>query len=92
MLKGQRIGDKLARTLVVEQEPGEAVAKDRSAYKTLAIFGILFALGYVPSLVFNQEETLEKVVKSIDGQVQVTVPSSWTELSELNDDAVLEGW
>ena len=89
-VKRQRIGDKLARTLVVEQEPGEVVAKDRSAYKTLAIFGILLALGYVPSLVFNQEETLEKVVKSIDGQAQVTVPSSWTELSELNDDAVLE--
>ena len=88
--KRQRVGDKLARTLVVKQEPGEVVAKDWSAYKTLAIFGILFALGYVPSLFFNQNQTLEKVVKSIDGKVQVTVPSSWTESSELNDDAVLE--
>ena len=89
-VKRQRFGDKLARTLVVKQEPEEVVAKDRSAYKTLAIFGILFALVYVPSLFFNQNQTPEKVVKSIDGQIQVTVPSGWTESSELNDDAVLE--
>ncbi|MCE2393720.1 RDD family protein [Candidatus Poribacteria bacterium] len=89
-VKRQRIGDKLARTLVVKQEPGEVVAKDRSAYKTLAIFGILFALGYVPSLFFNQNQTPEKVVKSIDGQVQVIVPSGWTELSELHGDTILK--
>ena len=88
--KKQRMGDKLARILVVKQEPGEVVAKGMSAYRTLAIFGILFALGYVPWLIFNQNQTPEKVVKSIDGQVQVTVPSGWTKLSELNDDAVLE--
>ena len=89
-VKRQRIGDKLARTLVVKQEPGEVVAKDRSAYKPLAIFGILFALGYVPSLFFNQNQTSEKVVKSIDGQVQVIVPSGWTELSELHGDTILK--
>ena len=86
--KEQWIADMLAAPLVVKQEPGEVVAKDKSAYKTLAIFGILFALGYVPKLLLYQNQTLE--VKSRDSQFQVTIPPDWTELSELNDDAVLE--
>ena len=88
--KEQWLADMLAAPLVVKQEPGEVVAKDRSAYKTLAIFGILFALGYVPKSFLYQNQTLEKIVKPGDIQVQVTIPPDWTELSELNDDAVLE--
>ena len=86
----QRLGDKLARTLVVKQEPGEIVTKGRSAHRTLAIFGILFVLGYVPRFLFNQNQILEKVVKSTDGQVQVTVPPGWKELSELHGDTILK--
>ena len=88
--KEQWIADTLAAPLVVRQEPGEVVAKDKPAYKTLAIFGILFAVGYVPNWLSSQNQTLEKIVKPGDIQVQVTIPPDWTELSELNDDAVLE--
>ena len=90
--KRQWVKNMLADTLVVKQEPGEVVAKDRPAYKTLAIFGILFALGYGLAFLVYQNQIFEAVVKSPDGQVQVqvTVPPSWTQLSNLNDDAVLE--
>ena len=90
--KRQWVRDMLADTLVVKQEPGEVVAKDRPAYKTLATFGILFALGYGLAFLAYHNEIFEAVVKSPDGQVQVqvTVPPGWTELPDLNDDAVLE--
>lgn len=95
--KKQRLGDKLAKTIVVNQEKDEIVGRDRPASKTITIFLLLLVLTYGSSLIQGQinptsffptqNESLPKFVKSTDGRYQVTVPDNWIELPELHDEA-----
>lgn len=100
--KKQRLGDKLAKTIVVKQEKDEIVVRDRPASRTVTIFLLLLVLTYGSSLIQGsmnptsffpiQNESLEKVttpkfIKSTDERYQVTVPYNWVELPELHDKA-----
>lgn len=95
--KKQRLGDKLAKTIVVNQGKNEIVEPDRPASKTITIFSLLLVLTYGSSLIQgsiaptsffpSQNESLPKFVESTEGQYGVTVPSNWVELPELHDEA-----
>lgn len=90
----RRLGDQLAKTVVVKQEKDEIVAQDRPASRTIIIFSLLLVLTYGSSLIQGsmnptllEKVTSPKFIKSIDGQYGVTVPYNWVELSDLHDKA-----
>lgn len=92
--KKQRLGDKLAKTIVVNQGKDEIVGRDRPASKTVTIFFLLLVLTYGSSLIQGsmnptllEKVTAPKFIKSIDGQYGVTVPYNWMELPDLHDKA-----
>ncbi len=100
----QRLGDILAKTIVIKQERDDIVVGDRPADKTVKFFLLLFILFYSSNLIFRlifptsifdsnhliDEVKSSKIIKSTDGQFQVTVPSNWNVIPELHDDASLE--
>ena len=95
--KKQRLGDKLVKTIVVNQEKDDMVGPDRPASKTIVIFSLLLVLTYGSTLIQgsidpssrfpSQNESSPKFVESTDGRYQVTVPHNWVELPELHNEA-----
>jgi uncharacterized RDD family membrane protein YckC len=104
--KRQRLGDKIASTLVVRhpqsdvenEETDKITMSDGRAQKTIAVFAILFVLSFGVTYFadeFSKNRKGEKIVRSTDGQIQVTVPADWVGHPELHDEASIEvgnGW
>ena len=97
--KRQRLGDKMAGTLVVKYRSSDVVHQESRASKTAAVLAILFVSSYGLMYFFDEDyetgeiiasDEGEKIVRSIDGQIQVTVPSDWVWQPELHDEATLK--
>ncbi len=101
--KKQRLGDIIAKTIVVKQEKNETDLDDRPAYKTLRYFALIIIIMYSLNLILRYAlpETFDghneiigvnsqQTIDSSDRQFQLTIPSHWTEMVDLNDDAVFQ--
>ena len=97
--KRQRLGDKMAGTLVVKYRSSDVVHQESRASKTAVVLAILFVSSYGLMYFFDEDyetgeiiasDEGEKIVRSIDGQIQVTIPSDWVWQPELHDEATLK--